>query len=167
MSLNSISSIAVIGRLGSTGPPLEPEQTAAMVADFRQLMVDHDHQESAASGARRAAAEQRRLKVMKPIDHHISDENWRGLMHQARRVAERAAKRVVAAPLSEPVVRGCRPRGQFGRTQLAGVIAWEASEIYIRWQRDVRPHGFRLGARVLEFPGGMPGDIGLFLTWVQ
>ena len=27
------------------------------------------------------------------------------------------------------------------------------------------PAGFRLSARVLEFPGGMPGDIGLFVVW--
>jgi hypothetical protein len=43
----------------------------------------------------------------------------------------------------------------------------EAAEIYHRWKRDARPHGFRLSARVLEFPGGMPGDIGLFLTWAH
>ena len=137
-----------------------------MVADFRRLMVDHEHQESAASGARRAAAEQRRLKVMQPIDYHISDENWRGLMHQARRVAERGEASCCRSAFRASCA-GCRPRGQFGRTQLAGVIAREASKIYIRWQRDVRPHGFRLGARVLEFPEGMPGGIGLFLTWVQ
>jgi hypothetical protein len=27
------------------------------------------------------------------------------------------------------------------------------------------PNGFKLGAWVLEFPGGVPGDIGLFLSW--
>ena len=43
----------------------------------------------------------------------------------------------------------------------------EATEIYRRWERDLKAHGFRLGARVLEFPGGMPGDIGLFLSWAQ
>jgi hypothetical protein len=41
----------------------------------------------------------------------------------------------------------------------------EAAEIYLRWKRDLRPHGFRLTARVLDFPGGIPGDIGLFLVW--
>ena len=46
-----------------------------------------------------------------------------------------------------------------GRATLRG----EAAEIYLRWERDLKPHGFRLAARVLDFPGGMPGDIGLFL----
>jgi hypothetical protein len=43
----------------------------------------------------------------------------------------------------------------------------EAAEIYLRWERHLKPHGFHLTARVLEFPGGMPGDIGLFLSWGQ
>ena len=43
----------------------------------------------------------------------------------------------------------------------------EAAEMFLRWERDLKPHGFHLGARVLEFPGGMPGDVGLFLVWGQ
>jgi hypothetical protein len=41
----------------------------------------------------------------------------------------------------------------------------EAAEIYLRWEHDLRPHGFRLAARILDFPGGIPGDAGLFLVW--
>ncbi len=33
------------------------------------------------------------------------------------------------------------------------------------WHDQLRPLGFHLKAEVLEYPGGMPGDIGLFLTW--
>ena len=33
------------------------------------------------------------------------------------------------------------------------------------WHDHLRPLGFHLKAEVLDYPGGMPGDIGLFLTW--
>ena len=36
---------------------------------------------------------------------------------------------------------------------------------YDFWHDHLRPLGFHLKAEVLEYPGGMPGDIGLFLTW--
>jgi len=36
---------------------------------------------------------------------------------------------------------------------------------YEFWHDQLRPLGFHLKAEVLEYPGGMPGDIGLFLTW--
>jgi hypothetical protein len=41
----------------------------------------------------------------------------------------------------------------------------EPSEMYLRWKRGLKSRGFRLEARVLDFPDGMPGDIGLFLVW--
>jgi len=41
----------------------------------------------------------------------------------------------------------------------------EAAELYLRWKQDLRPLGFGLTARILDFPDGMPGDAGLFLSW--
>jgi hypothetical protein len=41
---------------------------------------------------RRSAAEQRRLEVAELIDHHILDENWRSLVHEARHAAERGER---------------------------------------------------------------------------
>ena len=35
----------------------------------------------------------------------------------------------------------------------------------MHWERELRQRGLGITARVLNFPGGMPGDIGLFLTW--
>jgi len=36
---------------------------------------------------------------------------------------------------------------------------------YEFWHDHLRPLGFGLKAEVIEYPGGMPGDIGFFLTW--
>jgi hypothetical protein len=52
-------------------------------------------------------------------------------------------------------------------TDWTETLRGEAAELYLRWQRDLKPRGFPLGARVLDFPDGMPGDIGLFLRWAQ
>ena len=36
---------------------------------------------------------------------------------------------------------------------------------YEFWRDHLRPLGFGLKAEVLEYPGGMPGDIGFILAW--
>jgi len=36
---------------------------------------------------------------------------------------------------------------------------------YEFWHDHLRPLGFNLKAEVLEYPEGMPGDIGLILSW--
>jgi hypothetical protein len=33
------------------------------------------------------------------------------------------------------------------------------------WRDHLRPAGFHLKAMVVEWPGGLPGDVGFFLTW--
>jgi hypothetical protein len=38
-----------------------------------------------------------------------------------------------------------------------------AAEIYLRFEHDLKPRGFHVTAQVLDFPGGVPGDIGLIL----
>ena len=35
------------------------------------------------------------------------------------------------------------------------------------WERELAPGGFTFGARVIDYPNGMPGDVGLFVGWPQ
>jgi len=36
---------------------------------------------------------------------------------------------------------------------------------YEYWKQHLKPGGFGFGARVISYPGGKPGDIGIFITW--
>jgi hypothetical protein len=66
--------------------PLKSDETGLRAADFRRLRVDLKCQEMLhREEHRRAATQQRRLKVTELVNHLISDEDWRGLVHQARR----------------------------------------------------------------------------------
>jgi hypothetical protein len=40
-----------------------------------------------------------------------------------------------------------------------------AKKAYEFYQKELRPLGYKLHAQVIDFPGGMPGEIGLFLKW--
>jgi hypothetical protein len=41
-------------------------------------------------------------------------------------------------------------------------FAKRAFEFY---EKELRPAGYKLYAEIISFPGGMPGDVGLFLKW--
>lgn len=41
----------------------------------------------------------------------------------------------------------------------------KAKEFFERYEEFGKPQGYRLKAMVINFPGGMPGDIGFFLNW--
>jgi hypothetical protein len=40
-----------------------------------------------------------------------------------------------------------------------------ARQIYDYWRVHLKPGGFGFIARIIDYPGGMPGDVGLFFTW--
>lgn len=41
----------------------------------------------------------------------------------------------------------------------------KAKEFYDRYVELGRPQGFKLKAMIINFPGGIPGDVGFFLNW--
>ena len=41
----------------------------------------------------------------------------------------------------------------------------KAKELYDRYLAVAKPQGFKLKATIINFPGGMPGDVGFFLNW--
>jgi hypothetical protein len=38
-------------------------------------------------------------------------------------------------------------------------------EIYDFWKSELQPKGYKLYAQIVEFPGGVPGDVGITLKW--
>ena len=41
----------------------------------------------------------------------------------------------------------------------------KAKELYDRYNEVARPQGYALKAMIINFPDGVPGDVGLFLNW--
>jgi hypothetical protein len=40
-----------------------------------------------------------------------------------------------------------------------------AKEIYQLWADYLQPRGYRIRYQIIDFPGGVPGDIGITLSW--
>lgn len=143
----------------SGGGPLRAEDFRHLVADFHHREAEHQN------AAYRAAAEQRRNRARELIDQHVSDENWRALLHRARQAAEHGEKEILLLRFPRELL------SDGGRVVNAPEPDWpqtlrgEAAEVYLRWERELKPRGFGIDAQVLDFPGGMPGDVDLFLIW--
>jgi hypothetical protein len=41
----------------------------------------------------------------------------------------------------------------------------KAKELFESYEEIAKPRGYKLKAMVINFPGGIPGDIGFFLNW--
>ncbi len=62
----------------------------------------------------------------------------------------------------------CTDKGRAINQQEEG---WEKTltgipkEMYQLWYDHLRPRGYKISYRIIDFPGGMPGDIGITLRW--
>ena len=62
----------------------------------------------------------------------------------------------------------CTDKGRAINQQEAG---WEKTltgipkEIFQLWTDYLKPRGYRIGYQIIDFPGGVPGDIGVTISW--
>jgi hypothetical protein len=62
----------------------------------------------------------------------------------------------------------CTDRGRAINQQEPG---WENTltglpmELYQTWAQYFRPRGYKLRVQIVDFPGGVPGDVGMTLSW--
>jgi CBS domain-containing protein len=135
-------------------------------ADFRRVVAGFEQQERQKQlEDTRAAAERQRLKVTELLAQHVSDEQWHGLLRKARDAAEHGRKEFLLLRFPSQL---CSDGGRCINApdpNWPATLRGEAAEIYVRWQRHLKPHGFGLAAQIIEFSDGIPGDAGLFLVW--
>ena len=62
----------------------------------------------------------------------------------------------------------CTDKGRAINQQEPGweeTLIGEPREMYQFWHKHLRPRGYKLKAQIVDFPGGLPGDIGMTLNW--
>jgi hypothetical protein len=111
-----------------------------------------------------AKAQQEQIqRLQKPVA--VTEEQMAAFMLRVRQAAEQGQKEILVLRFPSDL---CSDRGRainnseqgWGET-LVGVPK-QALEI---WERDLKPLGYGLKAEVMDYPHGMPGDIGLYLHW--
>jgi CBS domain-containing protein len=144
----------------------KPTEGGLEADDFRQLAADfHSGEVQHRDDTRKAAAGQRRERAKALVDAHVFDDAWREMLHHAQTMAEHGQKDDMVLRFPNQL---CIDSGRAINVHEDGwtaTLRGEAAEICLRWERDLKHRGFTLSARVLEFPEGKPGDIGLFLVW--
>jgi CBS domain-containing protein len=150
--------------------PATPQDPSAEpvpnVTDFQHLLSGFDDQErERREAARQAIPEQRRHRAAELTDKHVSDASWQGLLHQAREAAAAGQKDMTLLSFPSELCSDGGRAINVTEEDWPATLRGEAAELYLRWERELKPQGFHLTATVLDFPGGKPGDIGLMLRW--
>jgi hypothetical protein len=138
------------------------------VADLKRRMTEREAAK-AADEVRHMQEQEEKQKAVMAEFHKPPERTPEQLLHMIMQLVSGAADRgqtevqVYRFPNTMCTDRGRRinnseadwPQTLDGRPKLG----------YEFWREHLQPLGFGLKAEVLEYPGGMPGDIGFFITW--
>jgi CBS domain-containing protein len=146
------------------GRPAAPN--GPKLSEFQQAVTDFESREvQQRQQARHAISEQQQRLVVELLDRHVSDAIWQDLLRHARDAAANGQKEYLLLRFPSQLCSDGGRAINVPDPRWPQSLRGEAAEIYVRWHSDLRPGGFRLAARILDFPDGLPGDVGLFLIW--
>jgi hypothetical protein len=136
--------------------------------DYMKKLALAEAEEASKEAAKMAAAEAEKQSLIDRLTKPsgVSDED---AIQRAVKIIERA----VANGKSEVQVYRfpnviCTDKGRAINQQEPG---WENTltgvpkEIYQLWAKYFRDRGYKLRVEIIDFPGGMPGDVAMTLKW--
>ena len=146
----------------------KPDDLLPTAKDFMQKLALAEAEEASKEAAKRAAAEAEKKALHDQLKRPsgLSDE-------EAIRRAIKIIERAVSNGRTEVQVyrfpnQLCTDKGRAINQQEPG---WEDTltgvpkEIYQLWAKYFRDRGYKLRVEIIDFPGGMPGDVGMTLKW--
>jgi hypothetical protein len=137
-------------------------------ADCLKKIAEVEGQKASDLARKLAAEEAEKKELLEKLSKPsgVSDEER---MKRAATIINRA----VSNGLTEVLVgtfpnQVCTDRGRAINQQEPG---WEATltglpkELFEFWKKHLQPRGYKIKYQIVSFPNGMPGDIGITLSW--
>ena len=134
--------------------------------DLRQITEDKEMAElrQALEHKKKVEAEQKDV-YQAFLNQHVHPEAKARVTLAVRRAAERGEKELQVLKFSSEF---CTDSGRSINNFEADwpeTLTGFAKEAYEAWDEHLRPLGYKLRAQILDYPNGMPGDVGMILYW--
>jgi hypothetical protein len=147
------------------------DQSSDLLPSAKQMMeklalAEAEKATAAVREKERAEAEKKALvdKLTKPSG--VSDEQ---ALKRVAGIVQRAVKNgLTEVEITRFPNTMCTDRGRAINQQEPG---WEKTltglpkEMYEFWERQLKPRGYKVRFQIVDFSGGVPGDIGITLKW--
>jgi hypothetical protein len=141
------------------------EKPPVTAGSFRELMtIAKQVGRDDAVAVKHLAALERQRQIEAMLLEHLDKQLWVKLLDRSQAAATQGESSL------ELIRFPCDLCSDGGRKIDVAEIDWpstlrgEAAEVYSRWERELRPGGFRLRAQIVEYLDGIPSIV-LALSW--
>jgi hypothetical protein len=134
--------------------------------ELRMSLLQKDLEEMKRGEKAREAEQQARAAAAEDfLKGHVTDKE--------RELIRRLVMNAVANRQFEVMIYSfpsdlCTDRGRAinsNQPNWPDTLQGKAREFYDRFKENLQPNGYKLKAMIINFPGGMPGDVGFHLNW--
>lgn len=145
---------------------MSSDDSITTAAELRREMAEMEHERLRRSLDSKDAADRAFRDFVEHFLHdHLTRKDFREMRRQVLDAAHHGSFETMVMRFPSSLC------SDGGRAVNNGLEGWEttlpgkAHEAFEVWRHVGRDKGFRLIARVLDYPGGKPGDVGLFVSW--
>lgn len=146
-----------------SAPPKPPS-----AAELAALAADEAEHEAASRAQNRASLDSARQRRV----HHFREDplttrDQQEIMHTCIAAARQGHDHALVMRFP------CEVCADGGRAINNGEAGWPATligqprSLYDYWERELRPAGYHVHARIIDFAGGVPAEVGLTLNWAS
>ena len=159
----------------STTSPIQASKLAdesfMSADDLRSYMAELEMAKASKLLGAMDRAEEARKKLVATLQEEIAvtpekiAEIKHSLANKTRAAAERGEKEVLVMRFPSAL---CSDRGRAINNAEADwptTLTGRPRQAYEFWQEHLRPAKYKLRAMIIDWPGGMPGDVAFFLSW--
>ena len=159
----------------STASPIQASKLAdesfMSADDLRSYMAELDMAKASKLLGAMDRAEEARKKLVATLQEEIAvtpekiAEIKHSLANKTRAAAERGEKEVLVMRFPSAL---CSDRGRAinnAEVDWPTTLTGRPRQAYEFWQEHLRPAKYKLRAMIIDWPGGMPGDVAFFLSW--
>ena len=135
-------------------------------ADLRKLMLDKEMAETEKEEkARRLKAKEHEDVAKTFLTEHVTEAERAKIQRLVRAAVEQGKTEALVYSFSSDL---CTDGGRAINSAAPGwpdTLQGKARELYDRYEEAIKPRGYKLKAMIINFPGGIPGDVGFYLSW--
>jgi hypothetical protein len=136
------------------------------VADLlAQRAAEAARKRAEAEAAAEAARAERAAYAEKVFTYKLNPEDEARAMAKIAKAFAEGEKELMLAHFPSSL---CEDGGRRINNHLDGwqdTLPGAFRDVYRWWETKLKPGGFGFAARVISYPDGMPGDVGIFITW--
>jgi hypothetical protein len=150
--------------MSSKANELSPPQISAKELRAKMAQRQMDEAEKALKRQREQAEELEAFETYF-MNSEITEDDRQQIRQRVYRLAEQGQTELMILSFpSEFCADGGRAINN-NESDWPTSLTGRAKQVFDLWEQNAKPLGFKLEARVLNYPKGIIGDIGLFVLW--